>query len=166
MRGLPMSRVSTRLNGDEAVSQFETVDIISEAFQHFRKTLKPLVTIHAEENGSLTDREFEWSFGNGVAGGNSERGYPMATSGRLKYMSLAITSSTSRPSEARVNIVVNGVETRQYGVTKPQGQYSGFTEFRPPLALAQGDMLNFRTASTNTEVSSAVVACILELNIN
>ena len=36
VRGLPTSKVGPRLQGDEAVSQYETVDIISEALQHFR----------------------------------------------------------------------------------------------------------------------------------
>ena len=36
VRGLPTSKVGPRLQDDEAVSQFETVDIISEALQHFR----------------------------------------------------------------------------------------------------------------------------------
>ena len=102
VRGLPTSKAGPRLQGDEAVSQFETVDITTEAFKYFRKTIKPLVTIYAEEYGSLKNGEYEWSFGNGVSGGNSERGYPLAVSGRLKYMSLAITTSSSRPSEARV----------------------------------------------------------------
>ena len=53
-----------------------------------------------------------------------------------------------------------------YGVTKPLGQFSSSTEFQSPLALAHGDMLNFRTATTNPEVSSAVVACILEIDTN
>ena len=166
VRGLPTSKVGPRLQGDEAVSQFETVDIISEAFKYFRNTIKPLITIYAEEYGSLKNGEYEWSFGNGVAGGNSERGYPMAVSGRLKYMSLAVTTSSSRPSEARVEIVINGVANRSYGVTKPLGQFSSSTEFQPGLSLAKGDMINFRSASTNSEVTSAVVACILEININ
>ena len=165
VRGLPMSRVNTRLSGDEAVSQSETMDIIRETLREFRKARRPLVTIYAEENGSLTDREFEWSFGNGASGGNSERGYPMATSGRLKYMSLAITTSSGRPSEARVNIVINGVENTTYGVTKPNGHFTGSVEFRPPLTLSRGDMLNFRSASTNPEITSSVVAIIVELNL-
>ena len=166
VRGLPTSKIGPRLQGDEAVSQFETVDIITEAFKYFRKTIKPLVTIYAEEYGSLKNGEYEWSFANGVSGGNSERGYPMAVSGRLKYMSLAITTPSSRPSETRVEIVINGVVNHSYGVTKPLGQFSSSTEFQTPLSLAKGDMITFRTASTNTEVSSAVVAAILELDIN
>ena len=166
VRGLPTSKVGPRLQGDEAVSQFETVDIVTEAFKYFRKTIKHLVTIYAEEYGSLQNGEYEWSFGNGVSGGNSERGYPLAVSGRLKYMSLAITTASSRPSETRVEIVINGVVNHLYGVTKPLGQFSSSTEFKPGLSLAKGDMINFRTATTNPEVSSAVVACILELDIN
>ena len=166
LRGLPTSKIGPRLQGDEAVSQFETVDIITEAFKYLRKTIKPLVTSYAEEYGSLKNGEYEWSFGNGVSGGSSERGYPMAVSGRLKYMSLAITTTSPRRAEGRVEIVINGAVNHSYGVTKSLGQFSSSTEFKPGLSLAKGDMLNFRTATTNSEVTSAVVACILELDIN
>ena len=112
----------------------------------------------------MTKGKYEWSFGNGVSGRNSDRGYPLAVSGRLKYMSLAITTTSSRHSEARVEIVINGVLNRLYGVT--MGQFSSFTEFQTPLELAAGDMINFRTATTNPAVSSAVVAAILDLYTN
>ena len=138
-----------------------------EALKSERRARSPsLITVYAEEYGSLTKGEYEWSFGNGVSGGNSERGYPMSVSGRLKYMSLAITTASSRPSEARVEVVINGVLQPLYGVTKPKGQFSSFTEFRTPLELDRGDMLNFRTATTNPEFSSAVVACILQIDAN
>ena len=83
---------------------------------------------------------------------------------RSRAMSLAITTASSRPSEARVEIVINGVLHPLYGGTK--GQFSSFTEFRTPLELDRGDMLNFRTATTNPEFSSAVVACILQIDAN
>ena len=67
--------------------------------------------------------------------------------------------------EARVNVVVNGMENRSYGITKHRGQWAGFIEFPTPLELSQGDMLSFRTATTNAEVSSAVVSAILELDL-
>ena len=82
VRGLPMN-IDKRLDGDEALSQYQVVEIVTEALRHFRANRKSLVTIYAEEYGSLKNGEYEWSFGNGVAGGNSERRYPMATSGRL-----------------------------------------------------------------------------------
>ena len=167
VRGLPLTqRMGTSTNQDEAISHYRVIDLINEAFREFRKARMPLVTIYAEEYGSLTKGEYEWSFENGVSGGNSEQGYPMAASGRLLRMSLAITTSSSQPSEARVEIVINGVVNHSYGVTKPLGQFSSSTEFQPGLSLAQGDMINFRTASTNSVVTSAVVAAIFELDIN
>ena len=167
IRGLPLTQpTGTTTNSDEAISSYHVIELINRAFRADRNARKPLITVYAEEYGSLTKGEYEWSFGNGVSGGNSERGYPMAVSGRLKYMSLAITTSSSRPSEVRVEIVINGVLNHLYGVTKPFGQFSSFTEFQTPLELAHGDMLNFRTATTKSEVSSAVVACILEIDAN
>ena len=94
--GLPMN-MNKRLDGDEALSQYQVVEIVTEALRHFRANRKPLVTIYAEEYGSLKNGEYEWCFGNGVSGGSSKRGYPMAVSGRLKYMSLAITTTSSGP---------------------------------------------------------------------
>ena len=168
IRGLPRTKpVGGIANLDEAISYYHAMDLIMEALKTDRRARSPsLITIYAEEYGSLTKGEYEWSFGNGVSGGNSERGYPLAVSGRLKYMSLAITTASSRPSEVRVEIVINGILNNLYGITKPMGQFSSFTEFQTPLALAPGDMLNFRTATTNSEVSSAVVACILEIDAN
>ena len=169
IRGLPLTQpMGTTTNSDEAISSYHVIELINRALNADRDahSSRPLITVYAEEYWSLTKGEYEWSFGNGVAGGSSKRGYPMAVSGRLKYMSLAITTSSSRPPEARVEIVINGVLNHLYGVTKPVGQFSSFTEFQTPLALAHGDMLNFRTATTNSEVSSAVIACILEIDTN
>ena len=126
-----------------------------------------LITVYAEEYGSLTKGEYEWSFGNGVTGGKSERGYPLALPGYLKYMSLAVTTTANnRPSEVRVDIIINGMADRSYSITKPPGKFSSFIEFETPLSMVAGDMINFRTATTNPEVSSAVVAAILELYTN
>ena len=167
IRGLPLTQpTDTTSYSDEAISSYHVLDLIMEALKSERRARRPLITVYAEEYGSMTKGEYEWSFGNGVSGRNSDRGYPLAVSGRLKYMSLAITTTSSRPSEARVEIVINGVLNRLYGVTKPMGQFSSFTEFQTPLELAAGDMINFRTATTNPEVSSAVVAAILDLYTN
>ena len=134
IRGLPLTQpTGTTSYSDEAISSYHVLDLIMEALKSERKARRPLITVYAEEYGSLTKGEYEWSFGNGVAGGNSERGYLLAVSGRLKYMSLAITTASSRPSEVRVDIVINGVANRSYGITKPLGQFSSFTEFRTPL---------------------------------
>ena len=156
----------TITNSDEAISYYTALSLVNESLNTYRDFNRPLITVFAEEYGSLTKGEYEWSFGNGVADGSSKRGYPMAVLGRLRYMSLAITSSSSRPSEARVEIAINGVLNHLYGITKPLGQFSSFTEFDHPIPLSQGDMLNFRTATTNPEISSAVIACIMKIVTN
>ena len=89
----------------------------------------------------------------------------MLAAGRVLRMGLATTTSGGAPTAASVNIVVNGMENMSYGVTKPSGQYSGTSTFRTPLELAQGDKINFRSASSNPEVTTAVVFLLIELDL-
>ncbi len=135
------------------------------ATKNYVDSRKPVITVWAEENGSMTDNEYEWSFGNGGSGGNANRGYPMLAAGRVLRMGLAATANAGAPGAASVNVVVNGVENASYGVTKPSGQYSGTSTFGTPLELAQGDRVNFRSASTNTGVTTAVVSLLIELDL-
>ena len=113
----------------------------------------------------LNNNKYEWSFGNGASGGNGERGYPMSAVGRILHMGLARSSSGSVPSDMVVNIVVNGTENTAYGVTKPNSQFSGTITFGTPLELAQGDIINFRSAMSNTAVMSACVSLLIELDL-
>lgn len=124
---------------------------------------KPLITVWAEENGSMAKDEYEWSFGNGAAGGNADRGYPMLAAGRVLRMGLAVSGSA--PAAASVNVVANRVVYMSYGVTKPSDQNSGTSIFRIPLELARGDRVNFRSASTNSGVTTAVVSLLIELDL-
>ena len=39
-----------------------------------------------------------------------------------------------------------------YAVTKPDGQYRSTVTFQTPLELDEGDIVNFRSASTNNGV--------------
>ena len=90
----------------------------------------------------------------------------MLAAGRVLRMSLAATTSGSAPTAASVvNVVVSGVANMSYDVTKPSGQYSGTSTFRTPLELARGDIINFRSASTNSEVTTAVVSLLIELDL-
>ena len=134
------------------------------ATKNYVDNRKPLITVWAEDKGPIAENEYEWSFGNG-ASGNEGRGYPMSAAGRVLRMGLAATTSGSAPAAASVNVVVNGVENASYGVTKPSGQYSGTSTFGTPLELAQGDRVNFRSASTNTRVTTAVVSLLIELDL-
>ena len=148
--------------GDAAVSRTQTLLLAERVAQVMAsRVMKPIITIWAEENGLISNNEYEWSFGNG-ASGVGRRGYTMMAPGRILRMGLAATSSDSN---VRVNLVVNGAENTAYAVTKPDGRYSGTTTVETPLELAQGDVLNFRSATTNGNITAAVVSLLIELDL-
>ena len=149
--------------GDEAVSRTQAL-LLMEGEEQARLAIKPIITVWAEENGSLLNNAYEWSFGNGAAG-VPESGYTMLAPGRVLSMGLATTSSDSTSDRAEVNLVVNGTEQLSYRVTKPTGQHSSTTSFRTPLELAQGDRINFRSATTTPNITAAVVSVLIELDL-
>ena len=82
--------------------------------------IKPIITVWAEEKGSLGDDHYEFSFGNGSSG--SERaygGYCMSALSRIIRGSLTATESRIILSEeVKVNIVVNGIERVNHSIVK------------------------------------------------
>jgi hypothetical protein len=128
---------------------------------------KPLVTVWAEENGTIDNNEHEWSFGNGGSGANHAKcGYTMMAPGRVLRMGLAASSVASAPpGRATVNVSINGAKNTDYGVTKPNGKYSGTSIFATPLELAQGDRINFRSAISHRSIICAVVSILIELDL-
>ena len=50
VRGLPTSKAGPRLQGDEAVSQFETVEVISEALKHFKAQIVSNLSEYAKKD--------------------------------------------------------------------------------------------------------------------
>ena len=165
VRGLPTSKTGPRLQGDEAVSQFETVEVISSVLKNFKKTIKPLITVWAENKRSMVDNRYEWSFGSDAARGYANGGYPMLTAGRVLRMGLSTTASHSGISGAGVNISINGKEKSSYGATRSPGQISGISIFETPLELAQGDTINFRSATHNPKIAGATVSLLIELDL-
>ena len=72
---------------------------------------------------------------------------------------------TAEVSDAGVNISVNGKEKKSYGATKLSGQISGVSIFETPLELAQGDTINFRSATHNPRIVGATVSLLIELDL-
>lgn len=132
------------------------------ATKNYVDSRKPLITVWAERKGTLGTGRYEWSFG---AGANLPmHGYTMMAAGRVLRMGLTATRSTAPPSTtATVVIVVNETTQTSYGVTSDQ--YSGTKTFGTPLELAQGDRVNFRSATTNEDVLTAVVSVLIELDL-
>ena len=55
IRGLPLTQpMGTITNSDEAISSYHVIELINRAFRADRNARKPLITVYAEEYGSLT----------------------------------------------------------------------------------------------------------------
>jgi len=128
---------------------------------------KPIITIWAEQNGVIKNQKFEWSFGSGAEGRTHHHsGYTMMASGGILRMGLGATAGNTAISfEATVNVVVNGREKEGYSVTIPRNRHSAACRFSTPLELFPDDRINFRSASSNPNVTSAVVSLPIQLDM-
>jgi len=154
------------MNGHRIIHLPEPTNSQDAATKSYVDSRKSLITVWAEESSPICNDAYEWSFGNGADGAaHANCGYTMMTSGRVLRMGLAASTSNGAPGGATVNIVINGVENTAYSVRKPSRQYSGTTTFDTPLELTQGDRINFRSAYTNSAVSSACVCVLIELDL-
>jgi len=137
------------------------------ATKYYVDSRKPLITVWAEENEMIETGTFEWSFGSGASGRWHRRsGYPMMVSGRIIRMGLAgCESGFAVRFDAKVNIVVNGREKTDYSITMPSGSFSASSIFTVPLELHQNDRINFKSASSNPDITSAVVSLLIELDL-
>ena len=163
VRGLP--RDLRPYKGDEATSWNQVVRTAADAFEAAVDRRKPMITVWAEQKRSMLDNRYEWSFGSDAARGLADGGYPMMAAGRVLRMGLSTTAPHNLISSALVNISVNGMENPLYGTIKPPGQACGISIFSTPLALQQGDKINFRSASSTPEIASAVVSLLIELDL-
>ena len=152
---------------DQDVATKTYVDSNNVTLKTYVDSRKPIITIWAEEDGVLERDKFEWSFGNGSEGRRHRHsGYCMMTSGRVLIMGLCATAGNAGISrEATVNVVVNGREKFDYGVTVPRHYQSGITQFSVPLELYRTDRINFRSYTNNDDVTSAVVSLLIQIDV-
>jgi len=125
---------------------------------------KPIITIWA---GVIENQKFEWSFGSGAEGRTHRHsGYTMMASGRILRMDLDATArNTAIPFEATVNVVVNRREKEGYSVSIPRNRHFAARRFSTPLELFPDGRINFRSASGNPNVTSAVVSLLIQLDM-
>ena len=128
---------------------------------------KPIISIHAEESSPIVVGEYQWSFGNGATGnGFATCGYVMMSSGRLLRMGLSsVKSSGGTDNQTIVAIVVNGVVDNNFAVTKPIFEYSGNNTFTPTRELSQGDVINFRSLTSDSIAAFSIVCALIELDM-
>ena len=113
----------------------------------------------------IENQKFERSFGSGAEGRTHRHsGYTMMASGRIVRIGLGATAgNTAIPFEATVNVVVNGREKEGYSVTIPRNRHSAARRLSTPLF--SDDRINFRSASGNPNVTSAVVSLLIQLDM-
>ena len=128
---------------------------------------KPIISIHAEESSPIVVGEYQWSFGNGATGdGFATCGYVMMSSGRLLRMGLSsVKSSGGTDNQTIVAIVVNGTVDNNFTVTKPIFEYSGNNTFTTRKELSQGDVINFRSLTSDSIAAFSIVCAIIELDM-
>ena len=128
---------------------------------------KPVITVWAEEKGPLGDGHYEFSFGNGLSGGDhAYGGYCMTAPGRITQASLTATERRIiLGEEIKVNIVINGKEQVQESIVKKTGDICSCTIFRDPIELNQCDVINFISRTTNDRITNAYVSIMIELDL-
>ena len=128
---------------------------------------KAIITVWAEEKGSLGDGHYEFSFGNGSSGyEHAYGGYCMSAPGRIIRGSLMATESRNILSEElKVNIVVNGKEQVNQSIVKKSGDICSCSIFHDPIELKQCDVINFISRTTNNKITNAYVSILIELDL-
>ena len=128
--------------------------------------MKPIITVWAEEKGPLGNGHYEFSFGNGSSGSeHAYGGYCMNAPGRIVRGSLTVTESRVILSqEAKVNIVVNGIERVNHPIVKKSGDICSCSIFRDPIDLNQCDVINFISRTTYSKITNAYVSILIELD--
>ena len=128
---------------------------------------KPIITVRAEEKGSLGDGHYEFSFGNGCSGAeHAYGGYCMSTSGRIIRGSLTATEhKVIFAGEVKINIVVNGIEKVNQSIVKKSGDVCSCSVFSDPIELNQCDVINLISRTANSKITNAYVSILIELDL-
>ena len=126
---------------------------------------KPVITVWAERNGPLNAGKREWSFGGGANNQGPFKGYTMMVPGTMIYIGISVTSNNSsiRPA-ASIGIMVNKRKTG-HSYNKSNNVYVAYCNVNPLLKLDEGDVIDFVTQTSNSDVQSAVISVLIELDL-
>ena len=161
--GFSLKNIPDPIDGKDAVNKA----YVDGKTIHPPAPIKPIITVWAEEKGSLSDGNYEFSFGNGSSGAeHAYGGYCMSAPGRIIRGSLTVTKSRNiLTEEVKVNIVVNGKEQFNQSIVKKSGDICSCTIFRDPIELKQCDVVNFVSRTANNKITNAYVSILIELDL-
>ena len=124
---------------------------------------KQYITVYAEENGPLIKSSLQWSFGNG-AENNKQYGWPSPAAGKIVRGSICVLARDRPAAEVRVTLLINGRDT-DYEIAKRTGALSDYTIFPNPPEINAGDRINFRSKTSNSSVTHAMVNLLIEIDM-
>ena len=128
-------------------------------------SLKPVITVWADESGKLQSGQSEWSFKGGANGlAHREGGYPMLLDGAILRIALSFVDARGQPyREVIVSLVVDGSITPNL-IKKQDSKKTAVQNITPKHRVQVGSVINFMTC-TNTDAKSSVVALLIELDL-
>ena len=123
----------------------------------------PFITVYAEENGPLIKSSLQWSFGNGCER-NKHYGWPSPVDGKIVRGSICVCAGNHKASEVIVGLVLNGTD-KDLKIVKPVDEWSKMTIFSDPITIRAGDRINFRSKTSNSSVTHAMVNLLIQIDI-
>ena len=123
----------------------------------------PFITVYAEENGPLIKSSLQWSFGNGCER-NKQYGWPSPVDGKIIRGSICVCAGNHQASEVIVGLVLNGAD-KDLKIAKPVNEWSNHTIFSDPITIKAGDRINFRSKTSNSSVTHAMVNLLIEIDM-
>ena len=123
----------------------------------------PFITVYAEENGPLIKSSLQWSFGNGCER-NKQCGWPSPVDGKIVRGSICVCAGNHKASEVIVGLVLNGTD-KDLKIVKPVDEWSKMTIFSDPITIRAGDRINFRSKTSNSSVTHAMVNLLIEIDL-
>ena len=125
--------------------------------------IHPFITVYAEENGPLIKSSLQWSFGNGCDR-NKQYGWPSPVDGKIVRGSICVCAGNHQASEVIVGLVLNGTD-KDLKIIKPVNEWSSHTIFSDPITIKAGDWINFRSKTSNSSVTHAMVNLLIQIDI-
>ena len=129
---------------------------------------KQYITVSAEENGPLIKSSLQWSFGNGSER-NKQYGWPSPVDGKIVRGSICVCAGNRQASEVIVELVINGASvsngSEDVKIVKPVDEWSNHTIFSDPITIRAGDRINFRSKTSNSSVTHAMVNLLIEIDL-
>ena len=150
------------LKGKVDYNDLETKTQVDNLAANTQKT-KQYITVYAEENGPLIKSSLQWSFGNGCER-NKQYGWPSPVDGKIVRGSICVCAGNHQASKVIVGLVLNGAD-KDLKIAKPVNEWSNHTIFSDPITIKAGDRINFRSKTSNSSVTHAMINILIQIDI-